>query len=102
MLRRPPKSSRTTTLLPYTPLFRSLAALDRALGVLRANRDPSLLASVLAHKARVLHESGRDAEALGLLQRARSLRANRYGDGHPRVADIDRRDRKSTRLNSSH
>jgi len=72
-------------------LVGSLAALDRALGVLRANRDPALLASVLAHKARVLHDSGRDAEALGLLQRARSLRANRYGDGHPRVADIDRR-----------
>src|SRR3546814_13660555 len=30
MLRRPPRSTRTATLFPYTPLFRSLAAVERA------------------------------------------------------------------------
>src|SRR3546814_16043888 len=31
MIRRPPRSTRTDTLLPYTPLFRSLATRQRLL-----------------------------------------------------------------------
>src|SRR3546814_14334788 len=32
MIRRPPRSTRTDTLFPYTTLFRSLAAFDRVAG----------------------------------------------------------------------
>src|SRR3546814_18813257 len=38
MIRRPPRSTRTYTLFPYTPLFRS-ATLFRLLGVLQAPRE---------------------------------------------------------------
>ena len=69
----------------------SLALLERALAVLREARDPALLASVLSHMAQVLHDTGRNAEALAQLQRARRLRATRYGPAHPQVADTDRR-----------
>ena len=68
----------------------ALQALDSALSALQHKRDPMLLASVLSHKARVLHDLGRDAEALPLLERARSLRVTHYGPTHPRVGDLDR------------
>src|SRR3546814_2112346 len=42
MLRRPPRSTRTDTLFPYTPLFRSLDVLDeRVRLVLRQHADPA-------------------------------------------------------------
>src|SRR3712207_6853420 len=78
MIRRPPRS----TLFPYTTLFRSRAA-HRGAG---------------ADAARALRPR------LG----ARVRRGDRHGDdplgggGHRRQADDPARDRKSTRLNSSH
>src|SRR3546814_8767539 len=41
MIRRPPRSTRTYTLLPYTTLFRSAAGRPRAAGSDRADADPS-------------------------------------------------------------
>src|SRR3546814_5416909 len=38
MIRRPPRSTRTDTLFPYTTLFRSILALDRALRLLARQR----------------------------------------------------------------
>src|SRR3546814_13807883 len=38
MIRRPPRSTRTDTLFPYTTLFRSLLDGDRALGAVYADR----------------------------------------------------------------
>src|SRR2546422_3740937 len=74
MIRRPPRS----TLFPYTTLFRSLAAIAVM---------PALI--VLLHKAlipaHVRHEEETAKSALDLLANAAL-----------------RRDRKSTRLNSSH
>src|SRR3546814_17447846 len=43
MIRRPPKSTRTDTLFPYTTLFRSIPAKPGALGEL-LNSAPQLLA----------------------------------------------------------
>src|SRR3546814_5920376 len=40
MIRRPPRSTRTDTLFPYTTLFRSRRALDRAAGQSRRGGDP--------------------------------------------------------------
>src|SRR2546430_5562536 len=81
MIRRPPRS----TLFPYTTLFRSVAQLHRRL------HEGAALALDAEH-ARVL--GARDGRR-GRLQCPRRVRA--------REAPLARaRDRKSTRLNSSH
>src|SRR3546814_12923729 len=43
MIRRPPRSTRTDTLFPYTTLFRSVHA------VLRVDLEPRIAAVVVAH-----------------------------------------------------
>src|SRR3546814_14580711 len=103
MLRRPPRSTRTDTLFPYTTLFRShdldAVALGpdftadgggrRILGKLR--RRPLRLRLVRVVRLRGLQ--GR------VVQRGAVLRADRQrlaGQG------VGEGDRKSTRLNSSH
>src|SRR3546814_13415827 len=88
MMLRPPRSTRTDTLFPYTPLFRSL---------------------VVAHLRRKLRQGGRlgnlclRARGIGFGEQALALRAARKRlikrAGRIGVRD---RDRKSTRLNSSH
>src|SRR3546814_12971644 len=81
MIRRPPRSTRTDTLFPYTSLFRSLAAAPliahpvfQMLGVLDADVGIGTAIVVVA---------------LYLVFAFVALA-------------VDRRDRKSTRLNSSH
>src|SRR3712207_7341300 len=78
MIRRPPRS----TLFPYTTLFRSILRAE-ALGADRARE------CAYGGEARVVHEDYR--ELVALLDRGDYLRV------HHQV-----RDRKSTRLNSSH
>src|SRR3546814_12172257 len=91
MIRRPPRSTRTDTLFPYTTLFRSAGA----------------GAGLIALPNRLL--GGMDAGALALL----GAQASRPGRGaavrrHRRTiagacpSPAARPDRKSTRLNSSH
>src|SRR5690348_18223255 len=75
MIRRPPRS----TLFPYTTLFRSLAAR-------------------LRHRA-LARRVGRNIENAGVRHRAGHFQL-RSGDGY--LAEPPVRDRKSTRLNSSH
>src|SRR3546814_19955774 len=101
MIRRPPRSTRTDTLFPYTTLFRSAASVSRKASALR--RFFAFLAS----------EGDRPDDPSRALPRPAKER------GLPRVLahkDVDalfeaiarRRetapgpDRKSTRLNSSH
>src|SRR3546814_16170723 len=81
MIRRPPRSTRTDTLFPYTTLFRSL------------RRSPS--------------GAWLDARFSGRQRAGRPLRG--VGDAYPRGAEVHGGlrhhrglDRKSTRLNSSH
>src|SRR5256885_7413101 len=86
MIRRPPRS----TLFPYTTLFRSLP-----LGALSAPVRSDSGAAVLAVVAH-----GDHVEATGQTSPHRLLpRSDDAGDGRALRAD---RDRKSTRLNSSH
>src|SRR3546814_15523239 len=73
MIRRPPRSTRTDTLFPYTTLFRSRVAAARVLVAVAEAADA------------VLHEGRREVHG----------RDDRAG-GRVEV------DRKSTRLNSSH
>src|SRR3546814_10025966 len=112
MIRRPPRSTRTDTLFPYTTLFRSVGrhpchpfgrrARD-AHRLERLRRDPRA-----AHRgtylewpaARTGHRQCRGGapvtRTLALLLAAATLPAA------PAVAQTPSADRKSTRLNSSH
>src|SRR3546814_17046950 len=105
MIRRPPKSTRTDTLFPYTTLFRSVEAdlLQNLVGVVDGLRLRPLehvdrrLDDVLQHRhvgpqieALVHHgEAGADAADLLFVLGLQAAAARRL-------------DRKSTRLNSSH
>src|SRR3546814_11280422 len=85
MLRRPPRSTRTDTLFPYTTLFRSRAELRRREAFLKA-------------AARVRNEV--DLEAL-----ARAIATNDADAVAALITALEEAlsaDRKSTRLNSSH
>src|SRR3546814_5000178 len=121
MIRRPPRSTRTDTLFPYTTLFRSrqhlrLPALRRPRAVLvggKTNgglpegrrfflpcRRPADPCPTLRHESVVHRHAGDSVNALGLepfglLREARQVlgRAGRSGSTQ---------DRTSTRLNSSH
>src|SRR3546814_11068568 len=103
MIRRPPRSTRTDTLCPYTTLFRSMQALDAtdgdAVGAEAFDLGPHLHKALAeighlrlprgVHKLRLAAgEAGRHQQVLG--------RADRDLGKH------DLGDRKSTRLNSSH
>src|SRR3546814_8728410 len=105
MIRRPPRSTRTDTLFPYTTLFRSpFAAIDRL-----ADLGDLVVIFGLGRAARIAHRIvGADrqprivAPRRGIadadLQRLDLLARLGLGFGrHP--VEIDR---KSTRLNSSH
>src|SRR3546814_11928799 len=99
MIRRPPRSTRTDTLFPYTTLFRSIPEVERELLIpgkrvaavhLRPAGDPRahfmpprLLQAV---KRQIFHQKG-----------ARPDQAHIALEHAPEA-----RDRKSTRLNSSH
>src|SRR3546814_10868070 len=105
MIRRPPRSTRTDTLFPYTTLFRSpFAPVNVAL---EGNVE------AVAHPA--VHAVGAvDEIILGLLSAARPLQHDLDALAHrfqvsERGAALDGRtepgenlDRKSTRMNSSH
>src|SRR3546814_19663565 len=83
MIRRPPRSTRTDTLFPYTTLFRSLDD-DAELGF----QARCVAVAVVAFGQRLRFQPPRQAIV--------RLAAD------PRVERVVRRDRKSTRLNSSH
>src|SRR3546814_14169849 len=97
MIRRPPRSTRTDTLFPYTTLFRSTAEQlrnrqRRQVEVpFPADEGFALVDAALRELPRVVDvESARD-----------SLRV-RAGIDRPDPYGAHGRDRKSTRLNSSH
>src|SRR3546814_7528959 len=117
MIRRPPRSTRTDTLFPYTTLFRSLAAARER--TCRGCRNESTISEVRFFQySRALDaEQGvRAACERGLpdssLYRALSLEGHGEGQTPDRPFEnaVDRGhrhlhqagDRKSTRLNSSH
>src|SRR3546814_10975655 len=92
MIRRPPRSTRTDILFPYTTLFRSLAAVIIAVGAAddRLQRlqpgqvDPDVLADLRPERRHHAKAGRRQVEQVDV-------------EGvEPRL------DRKSTRLNSSH
>src|SRR3546814_16314507 len=90
MLRRPPRSTRTDTLFPYTTRFRSFAALP-------ANH-------ILAHPATLTGSIGAVGGKVsgGELLSDLGVTVDRIEIGQNAGMFSMTRDRKSTRLNSSH
>src|SRR3546814_9236356 len=130
MIRRPPRSTRTDTLFPYTTLFRSdtidqdllrlLAGKASHIVVARRDRHqgPGLAYQLLVRaehrNALVKRGAGQDVAVLSQERRGseiekidacrlqfRQLRRDLLGARFPVIAQRDL-DRKSTRLNSSH
>src|SRR3546814_3548380 len=107
MIRRPPRSTRTDTLFPYTTLFRSGEPVGTDAGLVQALVDAALVGAERA--AALQHQGdrgiGRDlgenaAGSGGLFAHAGSVQAwRRRITGAARLPVPDR---KSPRLNSSH
>src|SRR3546814_17191868 len=108
MIRRPPRSTRTDTLFPHTPLFRSsvrmaLAHHDTAHGDQAERLDAIFLGPQYGRDDDVASglEPAVGAQADAVAQPVEGEHLIDLGQAHfPRGAGI--LDRKSTRLNSSH
>src|SRR2546430_6717591 len=94
MIRRPPSS----TLLPYTPLFRSARLRQAPLRGQIALRHERLLAL----GAGELRELGRNVALVGVEQLATGVDEPLLAPARRGGLLDDQQDRKSTRLNSSH
>src|SRR3546814_13369047 len=111
MIRRPPRSTRTATLFPYTTLFRSIAEAFSPAPALSSGmvRKPALVPPVNGTKtpARRAAPGSKDKAAFTLRldnQRHLKLRvacAMSHRSAQQIVTEA-LEDRKSTRLNSSH
>src|SRR3546814_8802529 len=99
MIRRPPRSTRTDTLFPYTTLFRSPAAANPTMTKFGY---PETLVRDYAHWAVLLRPQ---QATLGALVLACKDAAHAFGDisaeAFAELQQVTREDRKSTRLNSS-
>src|SRR3546814_5352169 len=105
MIRRPPRSTRTDTLFPYTTLFRSIPGgdLPGVQGVrTRADADAMKAASESAKQIVVIGGGYIGLEAAAVLNKAgkKVVLLEALDRVLARVAGAE--DRKSTRLNSSH
>src|SRR3546814_2834039 len=113
MLRRPPRSTRTDTLFPYTTLFRSVFSHAAASGLSDLGLDPARRAFAFLEA----HAWDRDGGGWFHRLRRSGPPLDRAKDcyGHAFLllamawlyrasgeAGVLRRDRKSTRVNSSH
>src|SRR3546814_2981319 len=115
MLRRPPRSTRTDTLFPYTTLFRSFVAQQQARPRHRRKGGGDLDLRIIL-PARPFPGVG-PAMVEHIFALAVGLAVKRRGSGDPPVRPVDHQrqglpaamaadaagpDRKSTRLNASH
>src|SRR3546814_12656163 len=99
MIQRPPRSTRTDTLVPYTTLFRSLQLRKQmGLSLLAVNRDK------VVHNDNVRELALRAGDMLVLHSIWTDLSDASKGRDFVVVTDYPKgeQDRKSTRLNSSH
>src|SRR3546814_12433488 len=108
MIRRPPISTRTDTLFPYTTLFRSLA-IDWQRPALQRRKDHQRdqLLGKLVGAVVVGAVAGDNRKPVGMVPGAHEVVGGRLAGRVGRVRLVGRllgeeADRKSTRLNSSH
>src|SRR3546814_20139348 len=94
MIRRPPRSTRTDTLFPYTTLFRSRVVAGKS--GMRLKTDTRLDADVVDANGYIL------AWRVGRQRLATFVEISRRVDGRGGARYKLVGDRKSTRLNSSH
>src|SRR3546814_20739886 len=102
MIRRPPRSTRTDTLLPYTTLFRSEEGRELVTGEVGVH---PVAFFEQALPGRALGQSIDGGEKLLALRVIQSRRGHHGAPVHQvdvHAAFDQGRDRKSTRLNSSH
>src|SRR3546814_18632897 len=117
MIRQPPMSTRTDTLFPYTPRFRSRDPGDRAPGIAAARAGDEGKAGLVQAQRHAGAEADPQRVELPWLagetdQADQHPAHRRPGDQKPAAMTgvdhppgprrAERRDRKSTRLNSSH
>src|SRR3546814_2738120 len=111
MIRRPPISTRTDTLFPYTTLFRSRPARSRHWLMWGTAAAAAVAVLMIAFGAGGAPLPGQSMSALAaepLVTQRGEIRSFRLSDGTNATLDTDSRvevsmpDRKSTRLNSSH
>src|SRR3546814_4560536 len=115
MIRRPPRSTRTDTLFPYTTLFRSLMLLLSSGAVAAAPLDQAGRTEILTNAARLIEtryvDPANGARIAAALLNARGKWADvtdpkQFAEQVTRwlrsVSSDGHLDRKSTRLKSSH
>src|SRR3546814_5030911 len=107
MIRRPPRSTRTDTLFPFTTLFRSEALAEQCkFRDCRHDREPgcavraAIEAGTLDPQRLANYFKLRD-EVAGAADKLATRLAQKAGD-KVQGKTLNKRDRKSTRLNSSH
>src|SRR3546814_1935113 len=103
MVRRPPRSTRTDTLFPYTTLCRSLcdtvaAAKPETLQALRHGGTRTIINTYLAPTAEFTRDPQVSLDPRPLIDTLRAA----AGPSNTRELDAHTLDRKSTRLKSSH
>src|SRR3546814_7034765 len=111
MIRRPPRSTRTDTLFPYTTLFRSRLSqmksdLDAARTQIKSLQDELKSAKTQIDATRpafeLSQENTRLKAELAAKEQAMAAAAQRFDGERAKRATLIAGDRKSTRLNSSH
>src|SRR3546814_3692444 len=112
MIRRPPRSTRTDTLFPYTTLFRSQAKKQNFEDLKRVHANMGW--DLLMNEHRFLEQGGEKLAIVGVENWGAIARFPKYGKlekasegtGEAAVKLLlshdPSQDRKSTRLNSSH
>src|SRR3546814_2790805 len=102
MIRRPPRSTRTDTLFPYTTLFRSLVdeaqrLLEIGIGLAgEADDEIARQRDIGTHGAHLVKHAQIRIAAVAAVHRLEDAAAARLH------GQMEEGDRKSTRLNSSH
>src|SRR3546814_1649112 len=111
MLRRPPRSTRTDTLFPYTTLFRSLEPQDKIGSAASRMEAHGLEAERIAEHRDIAQRNGEriiagPRIALDAITHSQATFTNRdlamFAHRHSEGREQYDADRKSTRLNSSH
>src|SRR3546814_1490896 len=103
MIRRPPRSTRTDTLFPYTTLFRSLALLAALAWPAAHARDATPQPAPAATQPAAVDDTREQAPQPALEPFVATYEAYNKGDlAGNATMKVVHKDRKSTRLNSSH